>query len=150
MLSLMLSVMYPMDELQYFGLTSSQLTGLAGRGIVPSLNMTQSPGLPLFHHFHARDDLLARNQRRPIRYDLAHLRTAFAEAGGAGRSVEHQRNQFAGEAVDRLLLLPPHADAELHFGRVFDLRRQIAVAGIDAEELGVDFFEAEAEPFQAL
>src|SRR5450759_288558 len=60
----------------------------------------------LLHHFHARDDLFARHERRPVGHDLAHHGAPFAEASGAGRAVEHQRNQFAGEAVHGLLVRP--------------------------------------------
>ncbi len=65
-------------------------------------------------------NFFARNQRRPVSHDLAHRRPAFAEAGRARRTVQHQRNQFAREAVDGFAVLPAHADAQLHLRRVRD------------------------------
>ena len=62
------------------------------------------------------------NQRRPVGHDLANGRAAVAVAGGAGRTVEHQRNQFAGEAVDGFAIVAADADAQLHFGRIGDRR----------------------------
>jgi hypothetical protein len=90
-------------------------------------------------------DFFPRNQRGPVSHDLADRRTAVAEPGRAGRAVEHQRNQLAREAVDGFAVLPAHADAQLNSGGSGFGGAAGPVAGVHAEELGVDFFELEAE-----
>src|SRR4051812_32361172 len=68
------------------------------------------------NHLDTSTDFFARNQRRPIRYNLADRRTALTEAGRAGRAVEHEGNQFACEAIHGTSILAANADPELHFG----------------------------------
>src|SRR5215469_801197 len=100
------------------------------------------------HYFHARGDFLARNQRRPVCDNFAYGRAAFAESSGPGRTIEHQRNQFASEAIHRFPILSAHADADLDFGRIGIGRRGRAEAGIYAENFGIDLFEAQAKLLQ--
>src|SRR5437867_3907643 len=85
-------------------------------------------------HLDRGSDVFPRNQRGPVSHDLSDRRAAFAEAGGAGRAVEHERNQLAGEAVDGFAVCAADADAELDLGRIRAGLGDRAVAGVHAEE----------------
>src|SRR5689334_25058554 len=102
-----------------------------------------------FHDFYVRGDLFSGDERAPVGDDLADRRAALAEAGGAGGAVQDQRDQLAGETVDVLLVLAADADAELDFGRIGIGRGGRTEAGVDAEELGVDLIEGQAQRGEA-
>ena len=94
----------------------------------------------------SRLDLPPVDQRRPVGHDLLDRRPAAGEPGDAGRAGEHQRRDLAGEALDRRLLPGAHADPELHLGQVGIGRpAEPAVGGVDADELGEDLLELEAQ-----
>src|SRR5471030_2288564 len=104
----------------------------------------------LLNHLYAGVDFFAGDQGRPVGYDFADRRAAVAETGCAGRAVEHQRDQFAGESVHGLLVRAADADAQLDLGRIGIGWSGGAVAGVDAEVLGADFVEGQAKVAQAL
>src|SRR5437588_9986240 len=82
----------------------------------------------LFQQRNRRPDLLAREQRRPVCHDLAHRWFAFPETCGARWTVQHQRNQFPREALDRGFVLAARADPKLYFRGIGDCRSYGPVA----------------------
>src|SRR5215213_5561510 len=71
-----------------------------------------------FQHFNSGPDLLLRDQRRPVSNNLFHLWTATRKSRHRRWTSQNQRRNLFRESFDRITILSPHTNSQLHFRNV--------------------------------